>query len=88
MKYRVAWTASAQEHLASIWLASRERSPVTSAAARIDDDLREDPHTKGESRSGSVRILINRPLGVQYEVIEEDRTVYVLSVWTTERRSR
>lgn len=85
MRYRVAWTASAQEHLTSIWLASRQRQSVTSAAARIDAELREDPETKGESRTAGVRILISRPLGVEFEAVPDDRTVYVLSVWTTER---
>jgi hypothetical protein len=85
MRYRVAWTASAQEHLARVWMASDRRQSVTSAAARIDATLQDDPETKGESRTADVRILIDRPLGIQYEVIAEDRTVYVLSVWTTER---
>jgi len=88
MRYRVAWTASAQEHLARVWLASDKRQSVTSAAASIDAELREDPESKGESRRAGVRILIVRPLGIQYEVIPEDRTVYVLSVWTTERTTR
>ena len=88
MKYRVAWTASAQEHLASVWLASDERQSVTSAAASIDAELREDPESKGESRRAGVRILIARPLGVEYEVIQADCTVYVLAVWTTERTAR
>jgi mRNA-degrading endonuclease RelE of RelBE toxin-antitoxin system len=88
MRYRVAWTASAQQHLARVWLASDKRQSVTSAAAGIDAELREDPETKGESRRAGVRVLIARPLGVEYEVIPEDRTVYVLSVWTTERTTR
>jgi hypothetical protein len=88
MRYRVAWTASAQEHLAEVWLASGQRQSVTSAAARIDAELREDPETKGESRRAGVRVLISRPLGVEYEVTAEDRTVYVLSVWTTQRTSQ
>lgn len=87
MRYRVAWTASAQEHLARIWLASEKRPSITSAAAGIDAELREDPETKGESRRPGVRVLISRPLGVEYEVIADDRTVYVLAVWTAERRS-
>jgi len=39
VKYRVAWTPSAQEHLASVWLSSPDRQAVTSAAAAIDADL-------------------------------------------------
>jgi hypothetical protein len=85
MRYRVAWTASAQEHLARVWLASDDRSSVTSAAARIDAQLRDAPEAKGESRAAGVRILLDRPLGVQYEVVAEDVTVYVLSVWTSQR---
>ena len=86
MKYRITWTRSAQEHLAGVWLVSADRQAVTSAAAWIDAQLTNDPQTQGESRSGNVRILIQRPLGVLYEVVEEDRIVYVSAVWTTEAR--
>jgi hypothetical protein len=58
------------------------------AAANIDAELRDDPETKGESRRVGVRVLISRPLAVEFEVISEDRTVYVLAAWTTERRSQ
>lgn len=88
MRYRIAWTASAQGHLARVWLASEDRQAVTSAAAMLDAELRDDPETKGESRRPGVRILICRPMAIEYEVIEDDRTVYVLSAWTTERRVR
>ncbi len=88
MKYTVAWSASAQQHLARVWLATKNRQAVTSAAAVIDARLRDDPEAQGESRTPGVRVLISRPLGVEYEVVPEDRAVYVLSVWTTERTSR
>ena len=85
MNYRVAWTPSAQRHLANIWLASADRGTVTSAAAQIDAHLQTDPQDQGESRHGTVRILICRPLGVLYEVVDDDRTVYVIAAWTTVR---
>lgn len=85
MNYRVAWTPSAQQHLAHIWLASADRGTVTSAAAQIDATLQTAPRDQGESRDGAVRVLICPPLGVLYEVIDDDRTVYVIAAWTTVR---
>jgi len=51
------------------------------AAASIDHLLSHDPKSSGESRFESVRILLVAPLGVYFNVREEDRAVDVLAVW-------
>jgi len=81
MRYTVFWTPAAEEGLAAVWLRSEDRRQVTLAAHAIDAALREDPQQRGESRAGTVRILFAPPLGAKFEVLTEDRTVYVLGVW-------
>ena len=82
MNYRVLWTSPAEDQLATIWLGATDRRNVTSAAHTIDALLRDDPQECGESRTGTVRIMFAAPLAIDFEVLEEDRLVYVLGVWT------
>jgi hypothetical protein len=80
------WTPAAEQELAAIWMEAADRDTITSAANTIDDLLKADPQLRGESRQGDVRILFALPLGVDFEVSEPDRTVYVLSVWSVRKR--
>ena len=80
MKHTVTWKPSVKQRLADIWITAPDRPAVTEAANAIDKSLRVDPLDQGESRSGSVRILIVLPLAVVYDVREDDRLVEVLSV--------
>jgi len=73
MKYTVTWKASVKHKLADIWVTAPERSSVTAAANSIDGLLQVNPQERGESRSGTVRMLIEPPLAVVYEVREDDR---------------
>ena len=84
MIFTVAWVAEAVDELADLWLVAADRDRVTAAAGTIDRNLRQDPQTQGESRDGNVRILFEHPLGVDFEIIEDDRIVFVLSVWRTD----
>lgn len=80
MTYNVVWQPNAEQHLASIWVAAPNREAVSEAANAIDQSLRTDPETRGESRSGNERVLIISPLLVAFEIRELDRIVSVLSV--------
>jgi plasmid stabilization system protein ParE len=86
MIFTVLWTPTAEQELASIWLDAEDRNAVTSAAHTIDALLRADPHTRGESRHDAVRVLFVPPLGVDFDVVEADRIVYVLTVWSFGKR--
>ena len=86
MTFTVLWKPSAETRLASIWTDSSDRGAVTSAANQIDALLHSDPASRGESRSGTTRILIVPPLAVTFEVHDLDRTVYVLAVRHLPRR--
>jgi plasmid stabilization system protein ParE len=88
MKYTVVWTPFAERRLTVIWLAAEDRNAVTAAADFLDTALSSDAHLRGESRSENVRVLFAPPLGIDFEVSESDRVVYVLTVWRTDRRGQ
>lgn len=81
MKYTVVWKPEAEEELARMWNEAQDRRELTAAANAIDRLLRTSPQDQGESRSGATRIMFVHPLGVIYDVEEQDRLVSVLSVW-------
>ncbi len=83
MRFTVSWTPTAQQDLAAVWMATTDRNAVTSAANTIDALLAADPESRGDLRFDTVRTLAVPPLGVDFEVVEEDRIVYVLSAWDT-----
>jgi hypothetical protein len=68
--------------LAVVWLAAADRKAVTAAAGRLDAVLATDPLQFGESQDSTVnRIGYERPLGIEYEVVEDDRKVIVQAVF-------
>lgn len=81
MIYTVVWTLPAEAKLAELWLNAQDRDAITRASHQIEQDLRNNPHTVGESRSGDNRILFCPPLSVLYFVNENDRKVVVWAVW-------
>jgi hypothetical protein len=85
MKYEVHWNAWAEAELAAIWLAAADRVAVTRAAAWLDDHLGRSPLQLGESRTSSVyRLAFRSPLGLEFEVIEDDKRVIVQAVFTVD----
>ena len=82
MSYTVLWKPDAEEELVRIWTEASDRSAVSAAANTIDRLLKSSPHDRGESRSGTVRIFFVDPLGVFFDLQEEDRIVSVLRVWS------
>ncbi len=86
MKLTVVWTPTAERELAALWVENpQDRAAISRTANCIDSILGADPHTKGESRYDTVRVLLVPPLGVDFDVDVKDRKVYVLSVWYTRR---
>lgn len=85
MTFDVDWRPGAEQDLAAVWLASMDREAVTKASDEVDNVLMHFPNSAGEPSYDTVRIFTHPPLAVEFEVIEEDRKVLVLSVWDTER---
>jgi hypothetical protein len=49
----------------------------------LDQDLANDPFARGVRRNASVnRTATELPLGIDYEIIEDDKKVRVLRVWS------
>jgi len=83
MNYDVRWDATAENELAAIWLAATDRAAVTHAAAWIEGQLVQTPLRLGTPQTSSVhRVAFQHPLGVEFEVIEDDKRVIVRAVFT------
>lgn len=82
MNYEVIWAATAERLLAECWLAAADRNAVTAAAALLDQLLAGRPLRFGRPldssvhRNGSIGCL-----GVEFEVIEDDKRVIVHGVF-------
>ena len=81
MKYTVGWTGAALRELASEWIQAEDRAAVSAASNEIDRLLAGAPRAQGESRRGMMGVMFIRPLAVEYEIIEDDCKVRVLTVW-------
>ena len=83
MSYRVEWTPEAENDLAAIWNAAPDRAAVTAASAWLDSHLAADPLHFGQPWASSVhRIAVRDPIGIEFEVIEDDKLVIVHGVFT------
>lgn len=85
MMFEVIWSDEGEQRLAAVWLASKDRNAVTTATDEVDNVLIHFPISAGEPSYDTVRIFTHPPLAVEFEVIEEERKVFVLSVWDTDR---
>jgi len=83
MTYTVVWKPDAHAELADIWTSSQNRQALSEATNHIDHLLKTAPHQQGESRDGSLRIMFVEPIGVIFDVSEDDRIVSVVNVWIT-----
>ena len=85
MMYDVAWEPRAIDRLTEIWLVTDDRASVNRAAFELDGILAQRPLRFGESRSSSVhRTAFVPPLGIEYTVVEDDKKVSILWVWSIE----
>jgi hypothetical protein len=74
-RYTVVWHQMAQDRLALLWLSAEDRSQVSAAANAIDQELAEDPTTRGVEVSPGLFELTALPLRVLFQVSEPDRLV-------------
>ena len=82
MTYGVIWQTVAENELAAIWIASADRDAVAAAAEWLEGRLSRDPLSLGESRDSSVhRIVFRHPIGLEFEVVEDDKRVIVEGVF-------
>ena len=82
MNYTVIWVPQAEDDLTNAWLAATDQLAVTNAAHRLDSALERHPFEIGLKRNSSVnRTAVDLPLGSDYEIIEDDKTVRVIHAW-------
>jgi hypothetical protein len=84
MSYDVVWGPIVEGMLARVWLAATDQSAVTVAAAELDALLADDPLHLGQPRDSFIRrIAFRPPLGIEFEVVEDDKPVIVQGAFTT-----
>ncbi len=88
MKFTVGWTPSAEHDLTRCWLESRDRQAIDEAVQRIEQELSSRPLDAGESRTGTMRVLIVEPIAVFFSVRPDDRLVKVVQVTRRSTRGR
>lgn len=81
--WTVHWTPEADERLAASWLASPNRNEVSRAAHEVESVLETFPNSAGKALFDNVREFSCPPLDVEYEVNDDDHSVFVLNVWNT-----
>ena len=86
MMYRVFWSPHAEQRLEHILQNALDSGAIATAARQIDQHLIAAPMTFGESRYDTVRVGFALPLGVQFEVLDDVRTVIVYDVWRIDRK--
>lgn len=81
MNYTVAWSRDAIDQVTLVWLAAANRNAVTQAAHRLELALADQPFI-GTRRNSSVnRTATDYPLGIDFEIIEDDKKVRIIRVW-------
>jgi hypothetical protein len=83
MTYSLIYPPFSLQMLAAAYLVALEdglAAELTAASQRVDAALQTDPRDQGESRDGRKRVLIDRPLAVEFEVDDDQRVVVVLGV--------
>jgi hypothetical protein len=85
----VAWEDGALNELADAWMRadSVERQRILSATSQVEQRLRANPATEGESRPEGRRVFFAPPLGVLYHFLNDRQAVAILRVWTIRKRT-
>jgi hypothetical protein len=86
MTYRVLWAPHAEQRLEQLLQNTLDQPTVAGAAHEFDRWLVADPKAFGESRYDTVRVGFVRPLGVQFEVMDDVRTLVVYDEWRIDRK--
>lgn len=79
----VVWVESAEQELASIWLALPDRNKVAKATHDIDQALKRDAIGESVELCEGLHAIERGPLRAVFEVLSEDRVVRVLKVKPT-----
>lgn len=81
MIYQVVWLSTAKKVMKKIWIRTKDKEAVKSAAFKLERRLRKSGPKVGESRANHIRVALERPLGIHFFVSEKEKKVYVGHVW-------
>ncbi len=83
MNYIVYWIVVALDDLAAVWMAAVDRNAVTAAAHQLEQEIAADPYGRGLFRASSGNYTaVDLPLGIEFDIVEDDKTVRILRVWS------
>ena len=88
MQFRVLWAPYAEQRLENFLQQSADPNTLAAAARQLDQYLIVAPAEFGESRYEAMRVGFSFPLGVQFEVMDDVRTVVVHDVWRIDQRTQ
>ena len=79
----VVWVKSADDELATFWLATGRSEVITKASYQIEHDLRTDASGNSSDLTEGLYVIERGPLRAVPEINEGDRLVRVLKLSTT-----
>ncbi len=86
MNYVVVFTPQVNRDIVDLWVESLHQREMTRAIDELVRQLRKDPLSVGESRLNNRRIVFLWPVGMEFEVDEDDRQDNVFNLWTFQKR--
>ena len=82
MKYSVIWSLQSESGLAEAWLDAVDRSVVSATSSFLEMSLGQTPFLVGRPLSSSVNhYAVHPPLGIAFDIIEDDKKAIVQSCW-------
>lgn len=66
--------------ITTIWNDAQNKTQVTKAAHQLEESLKRNPMSLGESRGGLRRMAFEKPLCIIFELIPDDEKVIVTNV--------
>ena len=80
MNFTVTWTEEADELLCELFLAVPEPDEFSRLINAIERELGRNPENVGESRDGSMRVVMQDNVGILFEISHADRSVQVIHI--------
>ena len=87
MIFRVVWAKAAAEDLENLLRHAADPEEIVRIALAMDQRLQREGQLAGESRVGSLRVLIEPPLTCYFRYRAADRTVIVVALCIRRKRS-
>lgn len=82
MNYTVEWSPLAVNELAAAWLEASDQWNATHVLHSLTQSLASAPFTVGRPHGSTVRrVVLSEPIGLAFDIIEDDKKVIVQSCW-------